>query len=267
MADLIESVGGLLREVAATVVLPMYQHLAEDDVEEKAPGDLVTVADRRAEERISAGLLDLLPDSVVVGEEGVADDPAVLRRLREPGPVWLVDPIDGTGNFAGGRGPFAMMVALLRGGAPVAGWIYQPLEETLAVAELGSGAYVDGVRATPNGDVLAASGLRGAATTRYLPQDLRTAVRDGSSRISELLRPQHCAGREYVDIVTGRQHFVIFWRTLPWDHAPGALMVEEIGGVVRRIDGAPYDLADDRYGLLACASEAVWDQVRAVLLS
>ncbi|MCW6005030.1 inositol monophosphatase [Micromonospora sp. CPCC 205371] len=267
MADLIESVGGLLREVAATVVLPMYQHLAEDDVQEKAPGELVTVADRRAEEKISASLLDLLPDSVVVGEEGVADDPTLLDKLREPGPVWLVDPIDGTGNFAGGRGPFAMMVALLRGGAPVASWIYQPLEETLAVAELGSGAYVDGVRANLNGDALATSGLRGAAMTRFLPQDLRASVRAGSSRIEELLPSQHCAGKEYVDIVTGRQHFVMFWRTLPWDHAPGALMVEELGGVVRRIDGAPYDLADDRYGLLVCATESVWEQVQAVLLS
>jgi fructose-1,6-bisphosphatase/inositol monophosphatase family enzyme len=160
-----------------------------------------------------------------------------------------------------------MMVALLRGGAPVAGWIYQPLEETLAVAELGSGVYVDGVRATLNGDALAASGLRGAAMTRYLPRELRAAVREGSSLIEELLPSQHCAGREYVDIVTGRQHFVMFWRTLPWDHAPGALMVEEMGGVVRRIDGAPYDLADDRYGLLACATEAVWEQVRETLLT
>jgi fructose-1,6-bisphosphatase/inositol monophosphatase family enzyme len=267
VADLIESVGMLLREVAATVVLPMYQHLAEDDVQEKAPGELVTVADRRAEEKIEAGLLDLLPDSVVVGEEGVADDPALLHRLREPGPVWLVDPIDGTGNFAGGRGPFAMMVALLRGGAPVAGWIYQPLEETIAVAELGSGAYVDGVRATLNGGAPVASGLRGAAMVRFLPQDLRSSVRAGSSRIADLLPGQHCAGREYVDIVAGRQHFVMFWRTLPWDHAPGALMVEEIGGVVRRIDGAPYDLADDRRGLLACASELVWEQVQEVLVS
>lgn len=267
MADLVEAVGQLLREAAATVVLPMFQHLADGDVTEKAPGELVTVADRRSEEMISAGLLALLPGSVVVGEEGVADDAAVLDRLRDPGPVWLVDPIDGTGNFAAGRGPFAVMVALLRDGAPVTSWILDPLGDSLAVAESGSGAYVDGGRATLGGDGLSTASLRGAAMTRFLPAPLRASVRRGSASLEEVLPGLHCAGREYVDIVAGRQHFVLFWRTLPWDHAPGALLVEEAGGVVRRLDGGAYDLVDDRAGLLVTANEAIWDQIHATLIS
>ena len=81
---------------------------------------MVTVADRRAEELISAGLRRLRPGSVVVGEEAVADDPALLRHLRDGGDVWLVDPVDGTANFAAGRRPFALMVALLTDGEPAA---------------------------------------------------------------------------------------------------------------------------------------------------
>ncbi|GAA4437663.1 inositol monophosphatase family protein [Phytohabitans houttuyneae] len=265
MADLVDSVGQLLRDVAATVVLPSFQHLAEGDVEEKAPGELVTVADRRAEVRIADGLRSLLPDSVVVGEEGVAADPSVLDLLRESGPVWIVDPIDGTGNFAAGHGPFAIMTALVRGGAPVASWILDPLAGTLAVAESGSGTYVDGVRATLPDD--GSRPLRGAAMNRFLPADLRARVQRGLSAIDEVLPGLHCAGREYVDIVSGAQDFVLFWRTLPWDHVPGALLVQEAGGVVRRLDGTPYDLTGDGYGLLAAANDATWRRVHATLLS
>jgi fructose-1,6-bisphosphatase/inositol monophosphatase family enzyme len=69
---LVDQVGRLLRRAARTAVLPLFQHLAVDDIEEKAPGELVTVADRESERIIAAGLLDLLPGSTVVGEEAVA---------------------------------------------------------------------------------------------------------------------------------------------------------------------------------------------------
>ncbi|MDQ7903466.1 inositol monophosphatase family protein [Phytohabitans sp. ZYX-F-186] len=265
MADLIDSVGQLLREAAATVVLPSFQHLAEGDVEEKAPGEVVTVADRRAETLIANGLRALLPDSLVVGEEGVAADPSLLELLHEPGSVWIVDPIDGTGNFAAGHGPFAIMAGLVRGGAPIAAWILDPLAGTLAVAEAGSGTYVDGTRATlPDG---ASGPLRGAALSRFLPADIKARVQRGLSAIDEVLPGLHCAGREYVDIVTGAQDFVLFWRTLPWDHMPGTLLVQEAGGVVHRLDGSPYDLTGDGHGLLAAANEATWRRVHATLLS
>ncbi|MFC0526557.1 inositol monophosphatase family protein [Phytohabitans kaempferiae] len=264
MADLVDSVGLLLREVAAAVVLPSYQHLAEGEIEEKAPGELVTVADRRSEVAIADGLRALLPGSVVVGEEGVSADPTVLDLLREPGPVWVVDPIDGTGNFAAGHGPFALMTALVRGGAPVAAWILDPLAGTLAVAESGSGAYLDGIRVTLPGD--AKGPLRGVAMNRFLPADVKARVARGLPAIDEALPGLHCAGREYLDILTGAQGFVLFWRTLPWDHVPGALLVHEAGGVVRRLDGSSYDLTGDGYGLLAAVNEPTWQRVHATLL-
>jgi fructose-1,6-bisphosphatase/inositol monophosphatase family enzyme len=265
VADLVDSVGQLLREAAATVVLPSFQHLAVGDIEEKAPGEVVTVADRRAETLIANGLRALLPDSLVVGEEAVAADPAVLDLLREPGSVWIVDPIDGTGNFAAGHGPFAIMAALIRGGAPVAAWILDPLAGTLAVAESGSGTYVDGARASLPDD--ASGPLRGAALNRFLPADLKARVHRGLSAIDEVLPGLHCAGREYIDIVRGAQDFVLFWRTLPWDHVPGTLLVREAGGVVRRLDGSSYDLTADGYGLLAASNEATWQRVYTTLLN
>ncbi|MFY1688111.1 inositol monophosphatase family protein [Plantactinospora sp. WMMB782] len=266
-ARLVEEVGALLRRAAADAILPMFRHLTVADVAEKAPGEVVTVADRRAEELIAAELRRLRPDSEVVGEEGVADDPAVLDRLAGPAEVWLVDPLDGTANFAAGRQPFAVMAALRRGGRTEAAWILDPIADRMLVATAGNGAYRDGEPVRTTVEPLAAGTLRGVVATRFLPAELRRRVAAGADRIGAVLPGQHCAGQEYADIVDNRQQFAIFWRTLPWDHVPGALLVEAAGGVVRRLDGSPYDPTDGRAGLLVAVNESVWDTVHAALLA
>ncbi|MEU8299485.1 inositol monophosphatase family protein [Micromonospora sp. NPDC048909] len=267
MADtLLDDVGTLLRETADQVVVPLFRKLDAADVAEKAPGEIVTVADRRAEELISAGLRRLRPGSVVVGEEAVAEDQGLLRHLRGGGEVWLVDPVDGTSNFAAGRRPFALMIALLSEGETVAAWVLDPLADTLATARLGLGTYLDGQLVQNGGTDSTPSALRGMAVTRFLPPAARDRVQAGGSRIGELLPGQHCAGREYLDILTGEQQFALFWRTLPWDHAPGALLVRAAGGVARRFDGTEYHPADDGRGLLVAANERVWAEARDALL-
>ncbi|MGI5211878.1 inositol monophosphatase family protein [Plantactinospora sp. CA-290183] len=256
-----------MRRVAETAILPVFRKLGESDVLEKAPGEVVTVADREAEKILESELRRLLPGSQVVGEEGVAADPGVLDRLADSRPVWIVDPLDGTANFAAGREPFAVMVALRRAGVTEASWILDPVADSLAVARAGAGARIGGeaVRATPEAVPLEA--LRGVLGTRFLPPELRERMRHGVARIGEVLSGQHCAGREYPDIVLGRQQFALFWRTLPWDHVPGALLVQEAGGVARRLDGGPYDPCDGRKGLLVAANERIWTVVHDALMN
>ncbi|WP_422773052.1 inositol monophosphatase family protein [Plantactinospora sp. WMMC1484] len=266
-ARLVDEVGALLRRAATDAILPMFRHLADSDVVEKAPGEVVTVADRRAEEIITAGLHRLRPDSEVVGEEGVAADPAVLDRLAGAAEVWLVDPLDGTANFAAGRQPFAVMAARRRAGRTDGAWILDPMADRLLVARAGAGAYRDGDPVRTTAEALPARSLRGVVATRFLPVELRERVVAGAGRIDAVLPGQHCAGQEYADIVDNRQHFAIFWRTLPWDHAPGALLTEAAGGVVRRLDGSAYDPTDGRSGLLVAANESIWDTVHATLLA
>ncbi|MFY1673425.1 inositol monophosphatase family protein [Plantactinospora sp. WMMB334] len=266
-ARLVDEVGALLRRAATDAILPMFRRLADSDVVEKAPGEVVTVADRRAEEIITAGLRRLRPDSEVVGEEGVAADPAVLDRLTRAAEVWLVDPLDGTANFAAGRQPFAVMAARRRAGRTEGAWILDPMADRLLVARAGAGAYRDGDPVRTTAEALPAGSLRGVVATRFLPAELRERVAAGAGRIGAVLPGQHCAGQEYADIVDNQQHFAIFWRTLPWDHAPGALLTEAAGGVVRRLDGSAYDPTDGRAGLLVAANESIWDTVHATLLA
>jgi fructose-1,6-bisphosphatase/inositol monophosphatase family enzyme len=263
----IDEVEAVMREAAQTAILPLYQRLTSSDIEEKAPGDVVTVADRRAEELISKRLTAILPKSTVVGEEGVAADPSLMDRVADDGPVWVVDPLDGTANFAAGREPFAVMIALLRGGETCASWILDLSNDSLATAELGSGAYVDGVRVTSGVDSPPLSALRGVVATRYLPEPMRKAVLSNQAAIGEVLPGWGCAAREYPDVINGTQHFALFWRTLPWDHAAGVLFAHEAGAVARRLDGQPYHPADARPGLLVARNDAVWHQIHDTLLA
>jgi fructose-1,6-bisphosphatase/inositol monophosphatase family enzyme len=133
-------VGALLRRVAADVVLVHFRSLSASDVREKAPGDPVTVADEETEAQLRAGLLDALPTARVVGEEAASADPSLLDGIGE-GTVWVVDPIDGTSNFADGVSPFALMVALIDDGETIAGWIYDPVAERMCHAHAGRGAF------------------------------------------------------------------------------------------------------------------------------
>lgn len=263
---MIDEVSTLLREVAATAILPVFQRLDASDVQEKAPGEVVTVADRHSERLLGDRLRELLPGSTVVGEEAVAADPATLDLLRDPGPVWVVDPLDGTANFAAGRRPFAVMVALRQGGATRAAWILDPVADRLTVAEAGSGAYIDGAPVRAQADLPPLGALRGAVS-RYLPPELRTAIEPGLGRLGAVGPGQHCAGWEYPQVATGAQHFALFWRTLPWDHLPGILLMEEAGGIARRFDGDRYDPIDGGSGLLVAANAEIWDSVHEALLA
>src|SRR6185312_6369523 len=129
-----ERVARLIAETAETEIMPRFRHLTRDDIREKGPGDLVTTADVAAERRLGAALRDLLPGSQIVGEEAVAADPTLLSALDGSDPVWLVDPIDGTGNFASGRPVFATMVAFVRDGRALMGWIHDPVRRVTAAA-------------------------------------------------------------------------------------------------------------------------------------
>jgi fructose-1,6-bisphosphatase/inositol monophosphatase family enzyme len=262
----LDRVESIVREVAAEVVLPKFRTLAAHEIQEKAAGETVTVADRASELQLARRLRELLPAALVVGEEETAANPGVLDYLSGDDPVWVIDPIDGTGNFAAGREPFGIMVALVRSGRPVLSVIYEPVPDTIATAEAGSGAYVDGVRRTMATEPLTMGELRGSVLTKYLPSEMRERVAAGLSGIGKALPGHHCAAREYPDVVRDVQQFAFFWRAHPWDHAPGALLIREAGGVLRRFDGSDYVVGANGPGLIAARDERVFELVKKALI-
>lgn len=255
----------LLADASERAVMPRFRQLRDGDVIEKAKDELVTVADREAEAIIEQGLLALWPGSRVVGEEACAANPALLQGLDQ-GRVWLVDPLDGTGNFVAGRPVFAVMASLLVDGEAVGAWVLNPMSGERWRAQRGAGCYRDGQRMqVPQGPVPLHQ-ARGAVLTRFLPAELKQRIESGLPRVGEALPGQRCAGVEYPAIVTGQQQFAMFYRTLPWDHVPGTLLLKEAGGHAARYDGSAYRAADDAVGLLSAASEPLWADLRAALL-
>ncbi len=138
----------LLQEVADEVINPRFRTLDSDQIAEKNPGDLVTVADREAETLITAALRAAYPDALVLGEEAYAADDSLMDRFLAADHAFTVDPVDGTKNFVKGSKDHAVMASEVRGGEVVRGWIWQPQHQTAYVAELGAGAFRDGVRLT-----------------------------------------------------------------------------------------------------------------------
>lgn len=267
MISLLADVSDALRQVAQDTVMPVYQQQAAAP-EEMEPREWVTTADRGAEAMLTPMLSDLVPGSLVVGEEATHADAGVLDRLSGHGAVWLVDPLDGTANFAAGRPPFRLMVALVEAGASVASWVYDPISDEMATAVRGEGAFLDGRRVATAGRTPGPEAMRGAVLRRFLPPDVSARVDAGAPRLSEVLGGSGSAGADYVDLALGRLDFALYWRTLPWDHLPGALFLHEAGGLVRRTDGSHYTAADHaRPGLLAATDPDTWATAHAVLLA
>ena len=262
MSD-IDQVSALLREGAERFVMPRWRNLADHEVMRKQGGELVTQADLDAEAWLTERLADIAPGSHVVGEEAYAKDNSILAAMADATEVWLIDPVDGTRNFARGRPDFAMMIAYIRNGETARGWIYQPASGVLAVCERGAGVRVDGELAPILAPAPAAVGqpFAGVAAKRFEP-----AIEAAAGLFGPVERPS-CAGHHYVCIVTGDIQFSAYSKLMPWDHAPGDLMVREAGGTSARLDHTPYDPATPEGLLLSACDMAAWDRLCQALES
>jgi len=259
----LEAVARHIAEVAAEEIVPRFGRLAVEDIKEKTPGDLVTAADRAAEERLAPILRDLVAGSRVVGEEATAADPKLLELLGGDDPVWVIDPVDGTLNFAAGIPIFGVMVALIRKGEVLAGWIHDPLRERTLMAESGGGAHVDGCRVVvaKGADVKRMSGNLAFHTG---PREQAAVLGRNADKPASIITLR-CAAADYFNLAEGRTHFALFNRTWPWDHAPGWLLHKEAGGFGRYLDGRPYEPLDIYGRLLLAPDEASWRRLRETL--
>lgn len=264
--EMFDQVGSILREVSAAVVMPRFNALLPHETEMKSLNEPVTVADREAEIMIASELLLLIPHSRVIGEEACATSPELLNNLAD-GTVWIVDPIDGTANFAAGQAPFAMMVAQMRDGELVGSWILDPMEDRMAVAELGGGAWIGGERLLSKPSLTDPCKWHGIVSRAFLPEANDKLIDALSASVGRVDPTARCAGHEYPLVATGDRDFALYWRTLVWDHAPGALLLREAGGCVMHLDGTRYDPLVPRVGLLLAHDPAVAKTLMALTVA
>ncbi|MGH6930803.1 MAG: inositol monophosphatase family protein [Dongiaceae bacterium] len=262
----IERVSRLIEEVAATEVMPRFNRLAPGEIRQKPSGEIVTVADEAVESWLAPRLSDLLPGSCVVGEEAAAANPTLLDRLSEDRPVWLIDPVDGTSNFAEGRAAFAVMVALVRSGEICAGWIHDPINARTAAAARGEGAWLGTQRMAIANAPQAVAEMTGTLLAGFFgSKELGRKVAARRDRV-RAIRSLRCAGLEYLRLAAGETHFSLFTKLMPWDHAAGVLLHGEAGGHGAYLDGSPYHPAlVNQTGLLLAPDAASWRALHSLL--
>ncbi len=256
-----------IRKAAATEIMPRWRRLAAHEVDEKnGPHDLVTDADRKAELYLTDVLVDLLPGSVVVGEEAVHANPASYEALCGDAPVWIVDPVDGTRQFVHGDAGFCTLVALAHGGTLLASWTYAPARDQFATAQRGKGAYLDGERLfagvpEPGRD------LRVATSHPDYTTDEQKHALIGLRTEGVAPRPCGSAGLEYLAIARGESDATAFSWEAAWDHAAGLLLVEEAGGTHLTRTGEPFRITGGNDLPFTAARDAATARHVAGLLS
>jgi len=264
----------IMAEVAAEEVMPRWRNLSAQDVAQKSgPDDLVTIADKAAEIALIARLTELLPGSTVVGEESVAEDPTVIERLSQSGPVWVVDPIDGTAAFATGDPNFTLMVALVEDGHAKAGWILAPALHTIAFGGPTHGVWHGpSLETAPDAAPMLQSpvvpsdlaSLVGLLGKRNLT-DARRAELKARERYFKALDGVTFAGIDYMRLARGEAHFALYSKCEPWDHLPGLAMIGALGFAHCRHDGTAYRPHAPAGGLLIAPAQHI-DDIRHALL-
>ena len=260
----------ILRAAARAEIMPRFRRLDAAAVRQKSgPLDLVTEADEAAERHITAALHRAFPGCLVVGEEATARDPALLRGLASAELAFVVDPIDGTSNFAWGMPLFGCMAAALRRGEVIASVIHDPVANACAMALRGVGAWSEEGDGRRHDFRVAAPApvaeMTGTASWRFLPEPQRSTVGRNLVRVGASF-VYRCAAHEYRLAAAGYCHYLLFGKLMPWDHAPGWLLHREAGGYSATFDDAPYSVSVHAGGLICAPDAQSWRALRAALL-
>ncbi len=259
----------LVREVAAREIRPRFRRLEPAAIAVKTSfDDLVTEADIAVEAALEAAIPGILPDARVLGEEQLARGDGSLDCLAEPGPVVVVDPIDGTWNFARGVASIGVLLSLIEDGVTRFGLLYDPLFDDWVVASRGGGAWF--VRADGERVAVATAAdkpldeMIGFMQPNQFPAASLDAAYDASKTFGRCTTLR-CACLEYRLLAQGAVDFAIHARPTPWDFSAGALAVLEAGGAVGFLDGRDYSPRIERGCLIAAASPAGLERLRAHL--
>lgn len=256
----------LLRTTAMRDILPHFRRLDATGIASKdSANDLVTIADRAAETRIAAAIADILPGAVIIGEEAVSAQPRLLDGLAGAELAVIIDPIDGTWNFARGFTGFGINLAVTQRGRSVFGLHYDPITHGWVEAWAGRGAF----RATPDGarhrlridpSQHSLVGIVPAAPIHAPDREMLARAAAGYEKLIAI----GCSCHEYWLLAEGAADFLVTDRLKPWDHAAGALIYTEAGGIAALLpDGAPYAPSLTHGAMICARNQAIWDQLAA----
>lgn len=255
----------LVRRAAKAEIMPRFRRLDAGDIAtKKDETDLVTAADTGAEAMITRGLQIAFPHALVLGEEAVSKSPDLLDGIAEAELSFIIDPVDGTWNFAHGMPLFGTIIAVCRFGQPVFGLIYDPVGNDLILTDNTSPTQWQATSGRRRPVQTAApkpmDKLAGYMHIRLMPPAHRAFMwsKVGALAYVGTLR---CSAHEYRLLATGAADFILSGHLNCWDHAAGVLLCQQAGGVSKMLDGSAYSAALTSGYLLSASSPQVWDEV------
>ncbi len=265
----IDWLADLLADAAKAEIMPRFRRLGGGDIRQKtSAADLVTEADVNAERLITARLRERYPQAMVIGEEACSDNPALLQGLGEANLAFVIDPVDGTFNFASGVPLFGVMLAVVVAGETVAGIIHDPVGKDWLIGARGAGSHIRHAHGLVEKVHVAApapmSQMTGSVSWQYLNEPERSKLaRNQTKSLSQFA--YRCAAHEYRLLASGHAHFVVYNKLMPWDHLAGVLIHQEAGGHAARVDGSAYLPSHVDGGLLVAPDKQSWDELRREL--
>lgn len=241
IADVLDSIAPLVRQ--------RYEQRASLQIEQKSEAaDLVTAADIEVQQHIQRAIAAAYPDDRMVGEEAGGDEPPTDPTQR----CWVLDPIDGTHNFARGMMPaFGVSLAAVVNSQPIAGGVSLPMLDKLFLASRDD-------EATCNGRAIAVSQVDDLAAARVEIDFCRPTVREPivhmARRVMLVAGQLRCNGSAVTGLCAlacGDNDAYLHATLMPWDFAAAMLIVQQAGGTVTRPDNTPVGVFDGRLGMIA----------------
>ena len=259
----------LLADAARAEIMPRFRQLGHSDIRQKtSAADLVTEADVNAERLITARLRERYPSAMVVGEEACSDNPALLDGLGDADLAFVIDPVDGTFNFASGVPLFGVMLAVVVKGETVAGIIHDPVGKDWLIGARGAGSHIRHAHGSLETVHVAAPApiaqMTGSVSWQYMPEPERSRLARNQTKILSQFA-YRCAAHEYRLLASGHAHFVVYNKLMPWDHLAGVLIHAEAGGHAARFDGSAYLPSHLDGGLLVAPDQESWQELRREL--
>ncbi|RNF52069.1 inositol monophosphatase [Marinomonas hwangdonensis] len=264
----------IVRQAGQEIVMPNFRQLNAADVETKSClTDLVTMADKASEAFITDEIQQAFPDWDIVGEEAVAEDPSTTDKIATADTCVIIDPIDGTWNYAHGSPEFGLILAVVVKGVTRFGLLYDPVNDDWIYANRGEGAFFQrtamsekGKHQTPaqaplplkiHSDAeLNLDKLFGIMSVNSYTGQKKQDFALKASRFVRINNLPSCPA--YRQIAQGHFHFSLTYKMLPWDHAAGVLIYTEAGGICRTLDGQEYRPTMLDGEMLAAQSEEQW---------
>ncbi len=268
-ADL-DRLAAIMAEAAETEIMPRFRDLGNGGIREKTGAlDLVTDADEQAEWRIRDACAKAFPHALFVGEESVARDDTLLGKIKDADLCIIVDPVDGTSNFAWGLPLFGVMAGIVTRGQPLAGLIYDPVGKDWHKGLKGTGAWGQNA-AGKSRDLKVAkpdalSEMTGLSSWYLMPEPMRSRTVANLAKTKACFN-YRCAAYEYRLISEGLVNFTLHYKLMPWDHAAGVLIHAEAGGYSALLDGSPYDATRHDGGIISAPDRETWELIKSEVL-